>query len=217
MGQAVGERGITVFQLKWPARKTSATDRRPGIGLFARRRRSIDGAVPRRILRLEFIAGKQAILSGDWEAEVLFNGRAAIPVSPYAELCRASDDEVEYLELGIALSRNLRLERHVVLAKKDRLLWLADAVLGPPGINRLCRGGCPSAAGKHFRPSGESCEGLSAAGAAWRKSSLSPCRNGETIRAYPKTRLVARPSRPHRAGRMPALAGFGIDGALQHR
>ena len=50
--------------------------------------------------------------------------------SPWQPTCRTSDENVDYLELTMELAGGLRIERHLVLARKDRFLLLADAVLG---------------------------------------------------------------------------------------
>ncbi len=72
--------------------------------------------------------------------------RPAVPTSSWTELCWVSDDDVDYLELEIEFSPGLRVERHLLLARNDRFLLLADAVLASRptaiqyrGVLPLCR------------------------------------------------------------------------------
>ena len=56
-------------------------------------------------------------------------------------LCWVSDDDVDYLELEIEFGEGLRVQRHLLLARHDRFLLLADAVLSR-GRRRFTIAGC---------------------------------------------------------------------------
>jgi hypothetical protein len=88
------------------------------------------------VVRLELVCAGRVLASGPWQCEVLRDQpsagarRPARVVAPWQPTCRTSDENVDYLELTMQLSGGLRIERHLVLARKDRFLLLADAVLG---------------------------------------------------------------------------------------
>jgi hypothetical protein len=73
--------------------------------------------------------GKDVLWSGVWKIDLKLDGVRALPSSEWSELCWVSDGDVDYLELEIDLGDGLRVQRHFVLAHKDRFLLLADAVL----------------------------------------------------------------------------------------
>ena len=98
-------------------------------------------------MHTELSAGGRVLWSGPWQWEVRCNGLPAAARSPWEVVCRVSDADVDYLELQIELAGGLRIERHLVLARLDRFLLLADAVLGDRpaelqyfGRLSLCRG-----------------------------------------------------------------------------
>jgi hypothetical protein len=74
--------------------------------------------------------GKDRLLSGQWSLDVSLDGAPVAAKGEWSETCQVSDDDVDYLELELHLDRGLRVQRHVALARKDRFLFLADAILG---------------------------------------------------------------------------------------
>jgi len=80
-------------------------------------------------VRIEMASGRDRLLSGVWAAEVRLGGRTLTPRGNWEQTCWNSDEDVDYLELEIALSEHVRLERQILLARKDRLMLLADVVL----------------------------------------------------------------------------------------
>ena len=81
-------------------------------------------------LQMELGCAKDLLLSGTWELQLRCDGRTATPRSDWEQLCWVSDDVVDFLELEIQFSDGLRVQRQMLLARQDRLLLLADAVLG---------------------------------------------------------------------------------------
>ncbi len=79
--------------------------------------------------RIELGCGKDVLCSGQWYMDVRLNGAATVPTSGWIERCWASDRNVDYLELEIDLGPCVRVQRHFVMARRDRFLLLADAVL----------------------------------------------------------------------------------------
>jgi hypothetical protein len=83
-----------------------------------------------RVFRGEFAIAGERLFTGDWPLGVVVNGRDSAPVEDWDAICWVSDDDVDYLELEIGLDEGRKLQRQVCLAKKDRFLFVADAVLG---------------------------------------------------------------------------------------
>ncbi|MGH6742812.1 MAG: hypothetical protein ACREDY_27920, partial [Bradyrhizobium sp.] len=52
------------------------------------------------------------------------------PLSPWEQTCWISDEDVDYLELELSLSPLVRVQRHLLFARQDEFLFIADAVLG---------------------------------------------------------------------------------------
>jgi hypothetical protein len=95
---------------------------RTGLGLTV--------ACPRSGVQTELVCGRQVLWSGRWDVEVLRGGQRIEPDGPWQETCRLSDKSVDYLELQLGCRGGIRVDRHILLAKRDRFLFLADAVLG---------------------------------------------------------------------------------------
>lgn len=114
-------------------------------------------------LRAELACGREVVASGDWQPKVEWNGTALEPISEWEEVCWVSDDDVDYLELEISLSGGLRIQRHLLLAREDRFLFAADAVLGEQPGQISYRSTLPLAAGARYLPAKESHEGQLAA------------------------------------------------------
>ena len=74
--------------------------------------------------------GKDVVLSGTWELEVRRDGKVLDPKSDWENVCWTSDDDADYLELEIDLRGGVRVQRSMLLAREDRFLLVADAVLG---------------------------------------------------------------------------------------
>jgi len=84
-----------------------------------------------RDVHFELRWGRDVLWSGPCELEISADGRQLQPQRDWRPLRWVSDGQADYLELGAPLSEGFRIERHILLARKDRLLLLADAILGP--------------------------------------------------------------------------------------
>ena len=111
-------------------------------------------------MRVELTCGKDVVLHGVWQFEVRQNGKVLAAKSDWNELCWVSDKTVDYLELEIELSGNVRLQRSMLLARRDRFLLLADAVLSEGRGEIDYRGRLPLGGGIAFEPAEQSREGL---------------------------------------------------------
>ncbi len=85
---------------------------------------------PGQSVHIELGVGRQLLCSGPWQWEVECDGVPAPPTSSWEAVCWVSDNDVDYLELEIDLTGGLRMQRHILLAREDRFLMLADAILG---------------------------------------------------------------------------------------
>jgi hypothetical protein len=74
------------------------------------------------------------------------------------DVCWVSDDDVDYLELEAQFD-GARVQRQMLLARQDRFLLLADAVLGPEPRRIEYRGTLPLRPGVSFRAAEETREG----------------------------------------------------------
>ena len=50
--------------------------------------------------------------------------------SDWEELCWSSDDDMDYIELEVRLNDSWRLQRQILLARRDRFLFSADVLIG---------------------------------------------------------------------------------------
>ncbi len=112
-------------------------------------------------LRLELACGRDVLWSGPWTCEVRRDGELLVPDADaeWDEVCWTSTDDADYLEVELALSQGVRVQRQIVLAREDRFLFLADAVLGTEPASLEYRGSLPLGADIRFDPSTESREG----------------------------------------------------------
>ena len=110
-------------------------------------------------VRLELSVDTRTLLSGGWEVEIDFAGRRLEPLGDWQQTCWLSDHDMDYLELCLDLTHGVELERHILLARAHRILFLADTVLGTaPG--RIDYASClPLADDAQFRPEDETREG----------------------------------------------------------
>jgi hypothetical protein len=81
--------------------------------------------------RLELEIAGRLIWSGAWQFELHWRGKAVTIESPWEEVCWVSDDDADYVEIEARLTDGFRLQRQIMLARKDRVLFLGDAVIGP--------------------------------------------------------------------------------------
>ncbi|MCC6125480.1 MAG: hypothetical protein IT426_10990 [Pirellulales bacterium] len=116
-------------------------------------------AFPGRELHIELFHEHRALFAGFWETEISLDGEPAFPAADYEETCWVADRDVNYLELEIHLGGGLRLERHLVFAREEQLVFLADAVFGPRSGKWHYRGSLPLAEGMRFQADRQHAEG----------------------------------------------------------
>ena len=108
---------------------------------------------------LELAAGKSLLGGGEYDFTVRCDGKELQPRDEYGVVLWEDDEDVAYLELEIELSGGARLQRQMLLAKQDRMLLLADALLGD-GEQRDWEVGCslPLASGVQLTPADDAHE-----------------------------------------------------------
>jgi len=89
-----------------------------------------------RQMQTELAVGRHVLWSGTCETQLRFEGTPAVPQSDWEVVCWESDEDADYLELELELSEGIRLQRQLLLAREDELLFMADAVLAE-GTGRI--------------------------------------------------------------------------------
>lgn len=96
-------------------------------------------------------AGDGGIFLGPWQAAATLNDKPLTAKGGWRETCWVSDEDMDYLELALDLSHDFRIERHFLLARSERVLFLADALIGEKPGRIACRPEIHLDAGVRFR------------------------------------------------------------------
>ncbi len=83
-----------------------------------------------RQLRTELSTGARLMWSGDSLPQLRVEGRQLAMCSDWTELCWFTDEDVDYLELEAEYEGGWVIQRQMLLARSDDVMFLADAVLG---------------------------------------------------------------------------------------
>jgi len=78
---------------------------------------------------VELNLGDQTIWSSTWDVAVRIDGRTLLPTNAWSTTCEAVEEGGSYLEIELPLTENMRLQRHLMLCHKEKLLLLADSIL----------------------------------------------------------------------------------------
>lgn len=81
------------------------------------------------VIKTEFSTAGKLLFSGSWGLDVQIGDEPLVPVSPWESVCWVTDEDVVYFELEMAFAKGVRIQRQMMLARRDRFLLLADAVL----------------------------------------------------------------------------------------
>jgi hypothetical protein len=107
---------------------------------------------------LELGVGRDTLISGVWELTARIDGRAAQLESGWDEVSWHSDDDIDYLEIEAQLTGGLRVQRQILLARDDRFLFLADAMLYGAAASLEYSGVLPLEDSVGWDPAAETCE-----------------------------------------------------------
>jgi hypothetical protein len=77
-------------------------------------------------MRLEASAAGRRLFCGVWTASSRIDGKLIKPAGAWDAVCWFTDKDVDYLELKLDLEGGARLERQILLARRDNFLYLAD-------------------------------------------------------------------------------------------
>ncbi|MEX0937707.1 MAG: hypothetical protein WDZ59_07580 [Pirellulales bacterium] len=111
-------------------------------------------------LLLELECGGETVLAGEWGIDLAIGGRRFEPVNSWEQLCWVSDEEVDYLELEIDLGDAARVQRQLLLAREDGLLYLADNIRVEPSASEIeYTGTLPLGPTVEWRPEEDTREG----------------------------------------------------------
>ncbi|MEZ6113695.1 MAG: hypothetical protein R3C99_22190 [Pirellulaceae bacterium] len=107
----------------------------------------------------ELSVGKARLLAGQWETRLRVDDKPLSIDSEWGELCWHSDDDVDYLEIQQDWSHGWKLQRQILLARQDRFVLLADAVVGEAVGKIEYEVTLPLVDGIEFQPGEETTDG----------------------------------------------------------
>ena len=132
-----------------------------------------------RELRSELACGGQIVWSGRCNPRVSLDGAELPPLADWEQLCWVSDDDADYLELQLELASGVRVQRQLLLAREDRFLFAADAVLAERPATIDYHLALPLAEGVAFLPGDQTREGFLASPGGRRRAQVLPLALGE--------------------------------------
>jgi len=112
------------------------------------------------VFRCELNCGPESIWTGACNPVVSVAGRALDFRGDWIEVCSLTDEYMDYLELEILLSDGRVLQRQLVLARQDRFLFMADALLGQKSEAIEYQWTLPLSPTVKFQPAEETREGF---------------------------------------------------------
>lgn len=89
----------------------------------------VDFSGPDAVVQLR--AAGDDLIRGSWTWQAIAGGKAITPAGPWKEVCWHTDLDGDYLEIEQDLVGGWSIQRQIFLARHDRFLFLADALLSP--------------------------------------------------------------------------------------
>jgi hypothetical protein len=109
--------------------------------------------------RIEFSIGHEILALGRWHTELRRDGELLSHPGPWEEVCWISDSDGVYLELEQQLAPGLAMQRQMFLAREDRFLLIADALMGANPSKWEYSSSLPLVPTVTFEPAEETTEG----------------------------------------------------------
>ena len=81
-------------------------------------------------LRLFLDRGDEPLIQGACNPCLTVDGAPLAGQSRWEQTCWISDEDVDYLEVELPLASDVRVQRHLLFARQDEFVFIADAVLG---------------------------------------------------------------------------------------
>ncbi|MDA1055603.1 MAG: hypothetical protein O3C40_34845 [Planctomycetota bacterium] len=113
-----------------------------------------------RQVRLELNCGSETVFSGNCNPELRVDGKLLEMELDWEEVCWHCDKDLDYLELEGRFENGWKVQRQMLLARDDRFLLLADAVLGETTADIEHQFTLPLPSGISFTPADETREGI---------------------------------------------------------
>jgi hypothetical protein len=110
------------------------------------------------LVQLDLSCGRETLWSGVWQCELQLDGRPLEQRSDWDHVCWVSDEDTDYLEIEARFAGGVRVQRQMLLARQDRLLYVADAVLGQSEGSIEYRGRLPLLSTIEVQPAPETRE-----------------------------------------------------------
>jgi hypothetical protein len=109
---------------------------------------------------VRLLAEDISLVEGSWTWQATAGGQPLTPAGAWGEVCWHREKACDYLEIALPLSGGWKLERQAFLAREDRFLVLADALLGPDNaaVELRFESSVPIASGASLQPAGETRE-----------------------------------------------------------
>jgi hypothetical protein len=114
----------------------------------------------RREMRLDVRVGRKRLFAGSWVNESYVGGERLAPTGEWEELCWFTDKDVDYLEFVLPLERGARVERQILLGRRDGFLLLIDHLQNPKSTDLRHAWRLPLASGVTFQGEAETRDGL---------------------------------------------------------
>ncbi|WP_010586042.1 hypothetical protein [Schlesneria paludicola] len=85
--------------------------------------------------QLDVTALGRALIHGDWQLKLKLGDAVVELAEEWSCVCWQSDPDADYIELQMAGPGKLRVERLVMLSRKERFLFVADSISGVPSMD----------------------------------------------------------------------------------
>ncbi|MCA9119019.1 MAG: hypothetical protein H6822_17030 [Planctomycetaceae bacterium] len=113
-----------------------------------------------REVQVELNCGKETVFSGLCNPELRIDGKLLELQQDWEEVCWYSDKDLDYLEIESRFENGWKVQRQFTLAREERFLVIADAIMGESVAQIDHRFTLPLREGVSFLAAGETREGI---------------------------------------------------------